>query len=52
MDQNLKIALVDESAIRAAILEGGLREAGYTHVVRIGETKDLLARIYALDPDV
>jgi two-component system, response regulator / RNA-binding antiterminator len=52
MDQNLKIVIVDESAIRAAILEEGLREAGYAHVVRIGETKNLLARIYALDPDV
>jgi two-component system, response regulator / RNA-binding antiterminator len=52
MDQNLKIVLVDESAIRAAILEEGLREAGYAHVMRIGETKNLLARIYALDPDV
>jgi two-component system, response regulator / RNA-binding antiterminator len=52
MDQNLKIVIVDESAIRAAILEEGLREAGYMHVVRIGETKNLLARIYALDPDV
>jgi response regulator NasT len=52
MDQNLKIVIVDESTIRAAILEEGLREAGYIHVVRIGETKNLLARIYALDPDV
>jgi response regulator NasT len=52
MDQNLKIVIVDESAIRAAILEEGLREAGYTYVVRVGETKNLLARIYALDPDV
>jgi response regulator NasT len=52
MDQNLRIVIVDESAIRAAILEEGLREAGYTQVVRIGETRNLLARIYALDPEV
>jgi two-component system, response regulator / RNA-binding antiterminator len=52
LDQDLNIVIVDESAIRAAILEEGLREAGYAHVVRIGETKNLLARIYALDPDV
>jgi response regulator NasT len=51
-DHNPKIVIVDESAIRAAILEEGLREAGYAHVMRIGETKNLLARIYALDPDV
>jgi two-component system, response regulator / RNA-binding antiterminator len=47
-----KIAIVDESPIRAAILEEGLREAGYTDVVRIEEMQRLLSRIYALDPDV
>ena len=47
-----KIAIVDESPIRAAILEEGLREAGYTDVVRIGEMNSLLSRIYAIDPDV
>nr|WP_246663118.1 ANTAR domain-containing protein [Pseudolabrys sp. FHR47] len=48
----MKIAIVDESPIRAAILEDGLREAGFTQVERIDETRNLLARIYALDPDV
>src|SRR3979411_728448 len=43
---------IDESPIRAAILEEGLREAGFTHVVHISEMQRLLARIYALDPDV
>jgi two-component system, response regulator / RNA-binding antiterminator len=47
-----RIAIVDESPIRAAILEEGLREAGYTDVVRIGEMNSLLSRIYAIDPDV
>lgn len=47
-----KIVIVDESPIRAAILEEGLREAGYTDVVRIDEIQSLLSRIYALDPDV
>ena len=47
-----KIVIVDESPIRAAILEEGLREAGYGSVVRIGEMHSLLARIYALDPDI
>src|SRR5579872_2185281 len=47
-----KIAIVDESPIRAAILEEGLREAGYTDVVRIDEMQSLLSRIYSLDPDV
>ena len=51
-DQNVTIVIVDESAIRAAILEEGLREAGYTQVMRIAETANLLARINAIDPDV
>ena len=52
MDPLLKIVIVDESPVRAAILEDGLREAGFTQVVRIGEMANLLARIYAIDPDV
>lgn len=51
-DSLLKIAIVDESPMRAAILEDGLREAGFVQVERIAETHNLLARIYALDPDV
>jgi response regulator NasT len=51
-DANLKIAIVDESAVRSAILEDGLREAGFVQVERISETHNLLARIYAIDPDV
>src|SRR5258708_2931706 len=47
-----KIVIVDESPIRAAILEEGLREAGFSGVVHISEMQSLLARIYALDPDV
>src|ERR1043166_3338694 len=52
LDSNLKIVIVDESPIRAAILEDGLREAGHVQVIRIDDTANLLARIYALDPDV
>jgi response regulator NasT len=51
-DQSPKIVIVDESPIRAAILEEGLREAGYVDVQHIREMHNLLARIYALDPDV
>ncbi len=51
-DQSPKIVIVDESPIRAAILEEGLREAGFTGVVHLSEMQSLLARIYALDPDV
>lgn len=52
MDTNLKIVIVDESPIRAAILQEGLREAGYTQVTHLSETLNLLARIYSLDPDI
>ncbi|OAI23599.1 two-component system response regulator [Methylosinus sp. R-45379] len=48
----MKIVIVDESPVRAAILEDGLREAGFTNVERIAEMRSLLARIYAIDPDV
>eukprot|EP01035_Chromulina_nebulosa_P058170 gene58170-79669_t len=51
-EQSPKIVIVDESPIRAAILEEGLRDAGYTDVQHIREMQNLLARIYALDPDV
>src|ERR1043166_6554348 len=51
-DPSPKIVIVDESPIRAAIREEGLREAGFAGVTRIAETHNLLARIYALDPDV
>jgi response regulator NasT len=52
MDPTLKIVIVDESPVRAAILADGLREAGFTQVLRIEETANLLARIYSIDPDV
>jgi len=51
-DSSLKIVIVDESPIRAAILEDGLREAGFMHVEKLGDTHNLLKRIYAIDPDV
>ena len=51
-EQTPKIVIIDESPIRAAILEEGLREAGYTEVVQVNEMQSLLARISALDPDI
>lgn len=52
MDPLLKIVIVDESPVRSAIIEEGLREAGFIQVSRIEEMTNLLARIYAIDPDV
>lgn len=51
-EQSPTIVIVDESPVRAAILEEGLREAGFTEVVHISEMQSLLARIYAVDPDI
>ncbi|SCW57535.1 response regulator receiver and ANTAR domain protein [Ancylobacter rudongensis] len=51
-DPGLKIVIVDASPLRAAILEAGLREAGYVHVMRLAEHTNLLARLHAIDPDV
>jgi two-component system, response regulator / RNA-binding antiterminator len=52
MDASLKIVIVDENPIRAAILQDGLREAGYLNVTHIDDRNGLLARIYSIDPDV
>ena len=52
MGPSFKIVIVDANPIRAAILEDGLREAGHVQVLHIADTSHLLARIYAIDPDV
>src|SRR5882762_5477445 len=52
MDASLRIVIVDENPIRAAILQDGLKEAGHVNVTRIADRNGLLARIYAIDPDV
>src|SRR5260370_8535515 len=52
MQPSLKIVIVDENRVRGGSLGGGRRGGGHVHVVRLAETSHLLARIYALDPDV
>jgi response regulator NasT len=52
VDVSLTILVIDENPVRSAILEEGLREAGYTDVVRLDTTHELLRRIYQIDPDV
>lgn len=51
-DSDPSVAIVDGNAVRAAILEQGLREAGVTRVTIIPETSRLLARLVELEPDV
>ena len=51
-DAALKILLIDEDPIRRAILEAGLREAGFVNVVYTETTTGLLDQVYRIDPDV
>ena len=46
------ILIIDENLTRTAILEDGLREAGYERISLIADRADLLRRIVDLDPDV
>jgi response regulator NasT len=48
----LKILVIDENPIRRAILEAGLKDAGFTDLTLMGDTNGLLERIYSVDPDV
>lgn len=52
VNASLNIVVIDENPIRAAILEEGLREAGYIRITRLAKMTNLLDRIYAIDPDV
>lgn len=52
VDTKLTILVIDENPVRSAILEDGLREAGYENIVRLDTTQELLRRVFAIDPDV
>lgn len=52
IDAALHIVVIDENPIRTAILEDGLREAGFMRVTVIGQVTDLLNRLTVLNPDV
>jgi two-component system, response regulator / RNA-binding antiterminator len=51
-DTGLKILVIDENPIRRAILETGLKDAGFTSVTVLSNTTRLIDHIYTLDPDV
>ena len=48
----LRILVIDENRIRAAIIEAGLREAGHPEVTLVDDVTGIAARIAALQPDV
>ena len=49
---NLSVLVVDENKIRAAIIEAGLRDAGYERVHVVGETFGLARHVEQISPDV
>ena len=49
---SMRIAIVDENSARSAIIEAGLREAGYADIVQVGETTALVKQLETLGPDV
>ena len=51
-DADLRILIIDENAVRAAILEDGLREAGHLRIIIVTEMRELLRQIVDVDPDV
>ena len=51
-DSTLKILVIDETPIRRAILEAGLKEAGFENVTMLAGASHLVEQIYKLDPDV
>jgi response regulator NasT len=48
----IRVVIVDDNAVRAAILLDGLREAGIAGVEVIETSTQLVRRIAAIDPDV
>lgn len=51
-DAPLNILVIDENPIRRAILETGLKDAGFANLTVLEDATGLLDRIYKLDPDV
>lgn len=51
-DLLLTILIIEENPVRAAILEEGMRDAGYERIVHIGGMVNLLAKIGVIDRDV
>ncbi|WMS43487.1 ANTAR domain-containing protein [Acuticoccus sp. MNP-M23] len=48
----MRVLVIDETPLRASILEEGLREAGLEDVTILSETRLLMRQIVEIDPDV
>ncbi|MEW5420324.1 ANTAR domain-containing response regulator [Amorphus sp. 3PC139-8] len=51
-DASFRVLVIDDNAVRASIIEDGLREAGHADVTVITEMRGLLRQIVEADPDV
>jgi two-component system, response regulator / RNA-binding antiterminator len=51
-EQGLRIVIVDDSGLRATVLEDGLREAGYDDIHLVPPRGAFVARIERMAPDV
>jgi len=51
-DETLKILVIDDNPVRAAVIEAGLREAGCERITILADMRNLLRRIVDADPDV
>jgi len=51
-DRIVRIAIIDESGLRATILEEGLREAGFDDIELVPPTGAFVARLERMAPDV
>ena len=51
-DESLHILIIDDKAVRAAVIAEGLREAGYERISQIVDMRQLLRQIVETDPDV
>ncbi len=51
-ERDLNILVIDDNSDRAAVLEQGLVEAGYTRVMTIHSMTNLTQRVQAMAPDV
>jgi len=51
-DEGLKILVIDDNPVRAAVIEAGLKEAGHARIAILADMRGLLRRIVDADPDV
>lgn len=51
-DIKLSILIIDENRLRAAVIEAGLRDAGYTNLTIIHDVAGIAGRISEIRPDV